>query len=996
MSRRALVLCRSAASLLAALVPAAVGHAQATCAGAAPIGVGVEVNGNNASSVGDGLINLCAPTSRSVWHSFTPSVSGTHTISLCASSFNTVATLYGACGQPLLACDDDTCGDDAVIVYPLTANTTYFLRVASFGTDAGGAYALRVLAPAASPPAYDVCGTARPLTLNVPETLSTSGAGGSDVSSCGTLDTADVWCAFNAPIAGTYLVQVCSRDFQPVLSSHTNCFSASSAACNSGTQLLACDGAGNGAALALNVAVAGTQRIRIAGSRGSFGAFSIVVYAPRPNDLCENASPITFGVPAQGTTTPALTTDAIACAPSGYDAWHSFTPINTGLYRVSTCGSSGGDTLDSIVSVYSACPASPGAAALACSASGCAGQPGSSVDVALSGGSTYFVRVAGKGSPASFGDYTVTTALIAPPNDDCAGATTLAENTLALGNSTGATGTDITSCAVGDTRDVWYRFTPPVSAVYEFNTCTASFDTSLAVFDSCAGGALACSGTAQGFCGVSSSGSALNAFLSAGVPVHVRVAGIAGSQGAFQLSVSRTPAVNDSCSSAVAIAENVVATSTTTAAAGSGLSSCAQPDNADVWFSFTPAQTRFYRFSTCDSVSPGVLTVYSACPPSVEIACSSAPSNLCTGVGSEASALLQAGVNYRIRIARAPGATLGGSVRLLVQGVAPANEACSGAQPLNQDTPVLGSTIGAQADAPATCGPDTGDVFFSFMPAFTGHYTFSTCNPGDLDTVLSVHSACPGTVIACSDDGDGCSGGRSRLTARLSAGQVYTVRVAGRAAQGWFTLTAAVSAPPNDACAGATTVGEGAFPFDTLSATTDTAFLDSACASQLGFNLIAGDVWFRYLPTASGQATISTCGSSFDTAMAVSSATGGCPSGVYTVLACNDDAACPPNTGVLTSQSRLSVSVAAGQAYFIRIGSRFGNVGSGTLAISLPGSCPCDFDASGAVNLDDIFIYLNAWFAQDPRTDFDRSGAINLDDLFQFIACFFARPAGCS
>jgi hypothetical protein len=1002
-SRRALLCCPVAARLLslAALALASFGplvpnaHAQTTCATAMNTTIGVDVQGNNAASPGDGLNDLCAPTSKSVWHSFSPTVSGTYTISLCSSSFNTVATLYGSCAQPLLACDDDTCADDAVIVYPLAAGSTYFLRVASFGNTSGGAYTLRILPPGASAPAYDICGTARTLTLNVPEALSTSGASGTDISPCGTLDTADVWCSFNASITGTYLVQVCSNVFQPVVSAHASCFSSSSTGCDSGTQLLPCNDAGVGAALAMNVTTTGPQRLRIAGTRGSFGPFTIVVYAPRSNDLCSNPVPITFGVPTAGSTTPALTTDAIACAPSGYDVWHSFTPINTGLYRVSTCGSAPGTTFDSIVSVYTSCPSNPNAAALGCSATSCSAEPGSSLDVALNGGQTYFVRVAGKGSPASFGDYTINTALIAPPNDDCASAIALNENTVAFGNSTGATGVDLTSCAVNDTRDVWYRFTPQASAIYEFNTCTASFDTSLALLDSCSGSVFACTGTTPGYCGVSSSGSALTASLSAGVPVLVRVAGIAGGQGAFQLTVSRTPAANDHCASALAITEGVIAASTTTGASGSGFSSCAQPDNADVWFSFVPNTTRFYRFSTCGSVMPGVLSVYTSCPPGVELACSGTQASECAS-GVQATALLQAGSSYRIRVARTS-AALGGSVRLLVEGATPLNDSCAGAQTINLDTPTLGSNIASNSDVSQSCAVSDGsDVFFVFTPALTGHYQFDTCGAGALDTVVSVHSACASGAIGCNDDGSGCTFGRSRLIARLTGGQSYLVRVAGRvSAQGWFTLNASVASPPNDTCATATSIGEGTFPFDTLNAGTDNAFLDAACANALGFNLLVGDVWFRYTPSRSGLATISTCGSTFDTAMAVSSTSGGCPSGVYTVLACNDDAVCPPNTGVLTAQSRLSLNVSSGQSYFIRIGSRFGNVGSGALAVSIPGGCPCDFDTSGAVNIDDIFIFLNAWFAQDPRTDFDHNGSRNIDDIFQFINCFFNQPAGC-
>jgi hypothetical protein len=57
---------------------------------------------------------------------------------------------------------------------------------------------------------------------------------------------------------------------------------------------------------------------------------------------------------------------------------------------------------------------------------------------------------------------------------------------------------------------------------------------------------------------------------------------------------------------------------------------------------------------------------------------------------------------------------------------------------------------------------------------------------------------------------------------------------------------------------------------------------------------------------------------------------------------------------------------------------------------------------SSAVDADDIFVFLNLWFAQlsaappvDPAppavsTDFDGSGVIDADDIFTFLNLWFA------
>jgi hypothetical protein len=51
--------------------------------------------------------------------------------------------------------------------------------------------------------------------------------------------------------------------------------------------------------------------------------------------------------------------------------------------------------------------------------------------------------------------------------------------------------------------------------------------------------------------------------------------------------------------------------------------------------------------------------------------------------------------------------------------------------------------------------------------------------------------------------------------------------------------------------------------------------------------------------------------------------------------------------------------------------------------------CRADFNADGTRNIDDIFIFLNAWFAMDPRTDVDGNGR-TIDDIFIFINLWFA------
>lgn len=52
-------------------------------------------------------------------------------------------------------------------------------------------------------------------------------------------------------------------------------------------------------------------------------------------------------------------------------------------------------------------------------------------------------------------------------------------------------------------------------------------------------------------------------------------------------------------------------------------------------------------------------------------------------------------------------------------------------------------------------------------------------------------------------------------------------------------------------------------------------------------------------------------------------------------------------------------------------------------------SCFADFNASGTLSAQDIFDYLGAWFASDPRADFDSSGTITISDIFAFLNAWF-------
>jgi hypothetical protein len=52
--------------------------------------------------------------------------------------------------------------------------------------------------------------------------------------------------------------------------------------------------------------------------------------------------------------------------------------------------------------------------------------------------------------------------------------------------------------------------------------------------------------------------------------------------------------------------------------------------------------------------------------------------------------------------------------------------------------------------------------------------------------------------------------------------------------------------------------------------------------------------------------------------------------------------------------------------------------------------CPADYDGSGMLSPQDIFAFLNSWFAGESRADFNGDGTLAVADIFDFLNAWFA------
>ncbi len=408
--------------------------------------------------------------------------------------------------------------------------------------------------------------------------------------------------------------------------------------------------------------------------------------------------------------------------------------------------------------------------------------------------------------------------------------------------------------------------------------------------------------------------------------------------------------------------------------------------SSDIWFRYAATCTGTTTVDLCSADFDSRVAIYgSTCPgaPGQAIACDD---DSC-GLASVVSFPAVAGAVYLIRVGGFDGARGAGTMFVVCP---PNNDDCANATGVCVGGSTFTATLyGATNDGSASCGASQGtvDVWYSFTAPADLALGVSTCGTNDLggidhgiDTVLSIHSGCPGTIdnqIDCSDDVDFCPNDAgfhrdSEVAVTMAAGQTVLIRVShfGDDGPGNFILNVR-PVQSNDLCTDAITTGIGATTFCTGGAATDGP---PGCA-------VNHDVWYAYAAACPGQTRVSLCGSFFDTALAVY--TGPCSALTLVPSGCNDNngPACP---GL---QSSVDFATAPGTVYHIRVGGSGTAVGTGVLTISCVAQCRADWNHDGHLNSQDFFDFLADFFAG--HADFNNDGATNSQDFFDFLTAFF-------
>jgi hypothetical protein len=167
---------------------------------------------------------------------------------------------------------------------------------------------------------------------------------------------------------------------------------------------------------------------------------------------------------------------------------------------------------------------------------------------------------------------------------------------------------------------------------------------------------------------------------------------------------------------------------------------------------------------------------------------------------------------------------------------------------------------------------------------------------------------------------------------------------------GWGPCT---NGPPNDHCAQSFELNPGIASFCTVGADLSGPTIPNSAGCNGGaYNQIDHDVWYHFTPPTNGTITISTCGATWDTKMALYgtniSGVPACPSSginFASLLACSDDA-----TGCGLA-SKIVADVEAGEPYKLRVGGYQGHSGEGVLLVDFQ---PDGYDCEHAIPLGQV------------------------------------------
>ncbi|MGE0479406.1 MAG: hypothetical protein AB7Q17_02930 [Phycisphaerae bacterium] len=252
---------------------------------------------------------------------------------------------------------------------------------------------------------------------------------------------------------------------------------------------------------------------------------------------------------------------------------------------------------------------------------------------------------------------------------------------------------------------------------------------------------------------------------------------------AFAAAGAFAQPTNDTCAAAAALSDQIVLLASESGNAGAGTestASCGGGGVNDVWYSYLATANGTVTIDTCGSAFDTILAAFAACG-GAELACDDDSG---CGTTSRITFNVTQNTTYFIRVASKTGTTgrvvIGATT--LTPGAGLANDECANAAAVAEGS-FVGTLVGATTDNVATCVTPAsgGDVWYRLTPAVNGTATANTVgSDANIDTVISVLSACDGNEIVCNDDMNAIDL-TSAVEWAVTAGNSYFIRVAGAA-----------------------------------------------------------------------------------------------------------------------------------------------------------------------------------------------------------------------
>jgi len=694
--------------------------------------------------------------------------------------------------------------EDSGHLSDLTPNTTYYLRVYTYDSDAFTKFdlCLRVQLPndecagAIAFPAIPTNGNCATITAN------TINASGPTSLNCGGTPDDNIWFSFVTP-PGTTTLQY---DITPISGSTDMILGLVQGNCTTG---VGCFDAESGTFTGLTANTLYKMYVFTKGV-GVHSVFDICLRTPSQpaNDACQGATPISI-LPDGSCVITTISTigatgsnDPTCAGVEDDDVWYTFTtpPGITAVYYGMT-NVFGSD--DRYLQVYAGtCPG-------ALTSLGCYNAESSTI-TGLTGNTTYYLRAFTSGAGVTSIFNLCLGGRLQPANDDCAGATTFPElpsdgscATVTV-NTTGASGALDATCTGAEDDDVWYTFTTPQgvnSVAYNFTDISGNNSRAFQVFQG------TCNGLASIGCYNPVAGGIISG-LNGGTTYYLRVyTQSAGAASTFQLCLRvMPPPVNDNCSAALTFPDipldgsSATATFTTFGATGTPDNTCQGTEDDDVWLTFTIPQgvaTLLYNYTPITGDDESYFQLFSGvCGNLTSIGCYTTLTGFIPNLNSDST--------YYLRIYTRL-ANVGGIFQLSLKA-ASVNDECSGALalpdfPLNGDcVQVFFSRFNATpSDFNGTsCSViENADLWYTFsVPPGVSYlfYEMQQINNEKKFQVLS--SDCSGLTSL------GCYQNNAGIITGLSSGVIYYLRAYSTSTTNEFNICLRAAAP-NDACMGA-------------------------------------------------------------------------------------------------------------------------------------------------------------------------------------------------